>query len=675
MRFPTRSILNGTKLGFLRSSAPKEDPVPESVIRFLEDGQRPPPPPVDLPPDLAAAIDKGREHLLGLQDQRMGFWAGELEADVTLNAEYILLLEFLGVSRPEKVRKLARHILNCQLPDGSWNICHGGPGNLSATIESYFALKLAGHRPEDPPLARAKDFILEQGGIMKSRVLTKIYLAYFGQFDWKGIPHMPIELIFMPKGAYFNIYEFACWARAYTVPLLVINALRPSQQIPPEAKLDELYVLPREEEDYSLDKDVPPISWKNLFAQADKILKVLEKNPIKLSRGAALRRAERWIIEHQDESGDWGGIFPAIANSLMALRSLGYPLDDPIIMKGLDALDRFQIEEGDVIRQQPSVSPVWDTGWALLALGDNGQEASRRAREVGARFLAASQIRRPGDWSVKDPDLEPGGWAFQFYNDFYPDIDDSAVVLMALADPAFLSEPESRETFLRGLRWVLGMQNDDGGWGAFEKNVDNPIYDHLLYNDCRNMLDPSTPDVTARALELMGRIGFEVDHPSVSKAIAYLEGVQEPDGSWFGRWGVNYIYGTWSVLSALRAIGIDSESPMVRRGVGFLISRQNEDGGWGESCLSYEDRSQAGRGASTASQTAWALLGLTAGGYEKDPRVRKGFDYLIRDQREDGSWNESEWTGTGFPGAFYLRYHYYCLYFPLLALTRRGISL
>ena len=669
MRFPSRSILNGRKLGFLRPSTENPDPIPPSVLARLEKGELPLPPPPEIPPKLREPVKKAQQYLLGLQDRRDGFWAGELEADVTLNAEYIFLLQFMGLSRPERVEKMARHILNQQLQDGSWNISFGGPGNLSATIEAYFALKLAGRDPADPALARARQFILDAGGIMNARVLTKIYLAYFGEFNWRGIPHLPIELIFMPKGAYFNIYEFACWARSYTVPLLILNAIRPCQPIPPEARLDELYVRPPEEEDYSLNKDAPPLSWKNLFAQADKILKVLELNPIKLSRGAALRRAERWILDHQDESGDWGGIFPAIANSLMALRSLGYPLDHPAILKGMEALDRFQIEEGDVIRQQPCVSPIWDTAWALLALSESGHGPQEEALRKGARFLASHQIRRQGDWSVRCPDLEPGGWAFQFSNDFYPDIDDSAVVLMALARTSSLSKPGRRETFLRGLRWVLGMQNDDGGWGAFERNVDNPIYDHMLFNDCKNLLDPSTPDVTARVLELMGRLGFPDDHDGVRRGTEYLERVQEPDGSWFGRWGVNYIYGTWSVLSALREVGLDPESPVVRRGVGFLVSRQNRDGGWGESCLSYEDPARAGRGESTPSQTAWALLGLMAGGYQDDPIVQKGIDYLIRNQKREGDWDEAEWTGTGFPGAFYLRYHYYRIYFPLLALT------
>ncbi len=619
-----------------------------------------------------AAIRAARDRLLALRDPE-GFWLGELEADATLNAEYVMFHAFLGIEDPETVAGLARRLRDLQLPDGGWGLHPGAPGDLSATIEAAFALRLAGAREGDPALDRARDLVLSRGGIMKARILTKIFLAYFGQFDWRGLPLIPVEWMFMPRISAFNIYEFACWARAYTIPLMILNAKRPLCRVPSEAGVDDFYAEPEALRDFSFVPDSPLFSWKNFFGVADKALKILERNPWKISRGWALRKAERWILEHQDEPGDWGGIFPAMMNSVMALVTLGYPLDHPAVAKGCAALRRLAIAEGDRVRMQPCVSPVWDTAWAVLALVSAGVPSSDPRVQGSLAWLASRQIRRPGDWAVKAPDVEPGGWAFQFHNDSYPDIDDSSVVLMALAERQATDAdgPAAEETFERGFRWVLGLQNDDGGFGAFERHVDNKIYDEMIFNDCRNMLDPSTPDVTARVTEMLGVLGATPSPGDpLDRAVAFLRGSQRPEGCWFGRWGVNYVYGTWSALVALRAVGIPPDDPMVARARDWLLSVQNPDGGWGESPASYVDPASIGKGPSTPSQTAWAMLGLVAAGAVDHPAVERGARFLLSRQRPDGEFEEPEWTGTGFPGAFYLRYHMYRLYFPLMALAR-----
>ncbi|MCI0343595.1 MAG: squalene--hopene cyclase [Planctomycetales bacterium] len=616
-----------------------------------------------------AAIGAARDRLLALRDPE-GFWLGELEADATLNAEYVMFHAFLGIEDPETVAGLGRRLRDLQLEDGGWGLYPGAPADLSATVEAIFALRLAGARAGDPALEKARDLVLSRGGIMKARILTKIFLAYFGQFDWRGLPLIPVEWMFMPRISAFNIYEFACWARAYTIPLMILNAKRPFCRVPSEAAVDDLYAEPEGLRDFSFVADSPLFSWKNFFGLADKVLKILERNPWKISRGWALRKAERWILEHQDEPGDWGGIFPAMMNSVMALVTLGYPMDHPAVAKGCAALRRLAIADGDRVRMQPCVSPVWDTAWGVLALLSAGVASSDARVQGSLAWLASRQIRRPGDWAVKAPDVEPGGWAFQFHNDSYPDIDDSSVVLMALAERQ-ATDPAAEETFERGFRWVLGLQNDDGGFGAFERHVDNKIYDEMIFNDCRNMLDPSTPDVTARVAEMLGVLGATPSPGDpLDRAITFLRQTQRPEGCWFGRWGVNYVYGTWSALVALRAVGIPADDPMVVRASTWLLSVQNGDGGWGESPASYVDPASIGKGPSTPSQTAWAILGLVAAGAAAHPAAERGVRFLLSRQRPDGEFEEPEWTGTGFPGAFYLRYHLYRLYFPLMALAR-----
>lgn len=635
-------------------------------------------PGVDAMAAIDATITRARGKLESMRVVPDSYWVGKLEADVTLNSEYLMFMRLIDRWDPDKAAKLAAWIRHKQLDDGSWAMFTGGDGDLSATVEAYFGLKLSGASADEPVLAKARAYILARGGVMRVRSLTKIFLALFGQFSWKGLPEIPVEWMFLPRISAFNIYEFACWARAYTVPLMVLNAKRQRCVLPAGQAIDELYCEPAEERDFTIVCDSPFFSWTSLFAQVDKVLKLLERSPIKPGRQWALRKAEKWILEHQDEPGDWGGIFPAMMNSVLALLALGHSLDEAPLRKGCEALQRLEVCEtvnGEAMMwMQPCVSPVWDTAWSVLALISSGSPETAPAVDASCRWIETRQIRRPGDWAVKAPGVEPGGWCFQFANDHYPDIDDSAVVLMALTHRSDGS-PESTETFARGYRWVLSLQNDDGGWGAFERHVDNPIYNKLLFNDKQNMLDPSTADVTARVVEMMGVMGMRTDpllgmDGPLERALTFLRREQEPDGSWWGRWGANHIYGTWSVLVALHAADIPKSDPAIRKAVAWLESIQNGDGGFGESLRSYESAQWRGKGNSTPSQTAWALMGLIAAGESGGTSAQKAATWLTTVQSDDGDFIEPEWTGTGFPAAFYLRYHMYRLYFPLMALGR-----
>ena len=616
----------------------------------------------------------------GIQDYLLdrqlpdGEWMAELEANAFLNAEYIMLMHFLEDVNQDVQRRMADYLLNTQLPEGGWPVYYGGPPHLSTSVEAYFSLKLAGIAPDRPEMERARNMILSLGGVAQCQVITRINLALFGQYDWEGTPRMPIELMFMPRVSPINIYEMSCWARTCVVPLLILCTLRPRCEIPAEKGVRELYLQPPSKSDYSLDSDIKLFSWKNFFKKADGLLKFYEKSPVKMPRKTALRMAKKWIIDHQDKSGDWCGIYPAMAYSIMALKSMGHKNTFQPIRKGMEAIRRFHLEKKEGLYQQSCISPVWDTAWAAMALSESGIRSEDPALKRSHDWLFRMQIDRPGDWAVKNPLTEPGGWAFEYHNDFYPDNDDTAVVLMALLY-SDLTDPENREKFERGLRWVLSMQNDDFGWGAFERNIDNKLFNEIPFNDQQNMLDPSTADVTARVVEMAGRtstmMGRDIiQAPSLQSALEFLHQEQETYGPWFGRWGVNYIYGTWSVHCALEAAGHSMRSPAIHRSVKWLKSIQNPDGGWGESCKSYEDSSWIGRGESCASQTAWAVMALVSAGEAKSFSVQSGIRYLIDTQTEAGTWEEEPFTGTGFPGSFYIRYHMYPEYFPLLALAR-----
>jgi squalene-hopene/tetraprenyl-beta-curcumene cyclase len=672
----TRGIVDFSQL-FDRPHSSHAPPVPIEILLDRDIHPDPPHTAAALalddrlaPTEVDRAIRRAADHLISLR-RGGNHWCAELESNIQIEAQWILCRRYIGAVDTALERRLVRRMKETQEPDGGWKLYDGSGSHLSITIQAYFAAKLAGASPDEPWMRRCRDYIRAQGGVEKANVITKIYLALFGQWSWAGVPAMPITVMFMPLGTVFNIYEMSYWARTCVVPLLILYHKKKEYPTPPEAAIDELYTTPREQLSYRWEEKVPGLSWRNFFKQADRALKAWEKLRLQFRyQDRALALAERWVLDHQDEDGGWGGIFPAMTHSVMALHALGYALDAAPVKKGLEAIAGLEITEGEVTRVQPCLSPVWDTAWAVIALAKAGYGRDDPVMREATDWLYARQIRRKGDWAVKCPNVPAGGWAFQYHNDFYPDTDDSSAVLMALLNSHYRTDDRKKESFDLGLKWLLGLQNDDGGWGAFEKGVQNEIWNEILFNDAKNMLDPSTVDVTGRCLEVLGKLGYPRTHPAVARALRFVKKNQEPDGKWWGRWGVNYIYGTWSALCALRAVKEPFDSPAVARGAAWLESVQNADGGWGESCRSYEG-GPAGRAAgSCASQTAWAVLGLLAAGRGAGEACRRGVEWLLRHQKEDGAWDEEAFTGTGFPGVFYLRYHYYRLYFPLLALGR-----
>jgi len=616
---------------------------------------------------LDVAIEASRDFFFKEQLPK-GYWWAELESNVTITAEYIMLFHFLGLVDQERQRKMSNYLLSKQTEEGFWTIYYGGPGDLSTTVEAYFALKLAGYPAEHPAMAKARSFVLEQGGVIKTRVFTKIFLALFGEFDWLGVPSMPVELNLLPNWAYINMYEFSSWARGTIIPLSVVMNRRPVRPLPPSAGVQELFVRSPRAIDYSFTKENGIFTWKNFFIGLDHMLKVYERCPVRPFSKKALAKAEEWVLEHQELTGDWGGIQPAMLNSVLALHVLGFRNDHPAVSQGLKALANFCIETDEELVLQSCVSPVWDTALALKALIDAGVPSDHPSLVKGAQWLLDREVKRPGDWRIKSPDLEPGGWAFEFLNDWYPDVDDSGFVMIALKGIEVKDRKGMDAAIKRGINWCLGMQSRNGGWGAFDKDNTKHLLNKIPFADLEALIDPPTADLTGRMLELMGAFGYQTTFPAARRAIAFLKENQEPEGPWWGRWGVNYLYGTWSVLCGLAAIGEDMDQPYVRKGVNWIKSRQNLDGGWGESCQSYHDPSLAGKGESTPSQTGWALLALLAAGEVHSATVVRGVQYLISTQNPDGTWDESQYTGTGFPKYFMIKYHIYRNCFPLMAL-------
>jgi squalene-hopene/tetraprenyl-beta-curcumene cyclase len=598
-----------------------------------------------------------------------GYWWYELESNVTIVSEYLMLLHFLGLRDEERDRKIVNNILRHQRADGTWPLFYGGKGDLSTTVEAYFALKLAGVSADDELLKKSGEFILREGGVEATRVFTKIYLALFGLYDWRAIPSIPVELNIFPVWFPLNIYNFSSWARSTLVPLAMILAIKPVRTLNPGMTLRELFREPDKMPPITSGK-LPTFSWKRIFIAFDRLVKMYERLQIRPFRNTALKRTEQWILDHQEPTGDWGGIQPAMINSILALTAMGYPNTSEPVRKGLEALKKFTIENDHELALQSCISPVWDTALTSLAMLHAGMDKYHPSLKKACAWLASKQIFRPGDWSVKRPLLEPGGWAFEFENSWYPDVDDSAVVLLLLNKCAD-ENSVTRENLSRGLRWVLGMQGKDGGWGAFDVDNDMKILNQLLFGDLEAMIDPSTPDLTGRVLELVGSIGHGLSNDVVMRAMAFLKLTQEKEGSWWGRWGVNHLYGTSTVLAGLNAVGEDMSSPYIRRAVQWLKSKQNADGGWGENCESYrQSPSNACTERSTPSQTAWAILALIAAGEAGSREVINGVTYLLKRQRADGTWDEKEFTGTGFPKYFYLGYHNYRNCFPLMALGK-----
>jgi squalene-hopene/tetraprenyl-beta-curcumene cyclase len=643
------------------ASAPRTQPKKPS------DGQSPIDRRADLQQRLRNAVRAGTEHLLSLQAQE-GYWLGELEADTTLESDYIFYLHILGGPDADRIRKLANYVRRKQLPDGGWNIYHGGPAELNATIKAYLALKLAGDPVEAGHMLLARRRVHDLGGLEHANSYIRFYLACGGSLSWEMVPALPPELILPPSWLSFSIYSMSSWTRAIVVPLTILYALRPPWLLPTQGRVDELFrdssgPIPAFAWDHRI------VTWRNLFLALDRVAKFYERLPWKPLRRLALRRARSWLFEHLERSDGLGAIYPAMMNAIFALLGLGYSPDDPLTARQISHLAGFEIEEGDTLRLQPCLSPVWDTAIAMAALQEAGLPPDHPALIRAAKWLMDSQILGRGDWQVKNHDAEAGGWAFEFRNDFYPDVDDTAFVIMALQRVAYPDQRRLQHAIHRGRQWTVSMQNRDGGWGAFDRDNDCAVLTHVPFADHNAMIDPSTADVTARVLECLGRCGWTASHPIVKRALAFLQHDQTPEGAWYGRWGVNYIYGTSGVLRAMETLGLGKEN-WCRRAASWLRAAQNPDGGWGESCASYDDPSLKGKGESTASQTAWGLIGLMAAGDQLESSATRAVDYLLEQQRRDGYWREANFTGTGFPRVFYLKYHLYQNSFPLYALAR-----
>ena len=623
----------------------------------------------DLLSRVAAAADAARKYLFSIQHED-GYWCGELEADTTLESDYILLHRLLGTADEMKVAKAARWIVEHQNADGGWSIFEGGPSNISATVKAYFGLKLAGFSADHPALEHARRAIEELGGVTAINTFTKIYLCFFGQYEYDAVPAVPPEIVLFPKWFWFNIYEISSWSRAILVPLSIAYAKKPFKKIPPEMGIQELFPGgDMHNVNLHLHWDKKIVSWRNFFLVADMLTHFFERVHIRPLRSIALRAAEEWMLERLERSDGLGAIYPGVMNSIIALRCLGYSVDDPQFIRAMDEFEALGIEENETFRMQPCKSPVWDTAYAMFALGEAGAPRTEPRMVAAADWILQKQVTHKGDWAFKVPDVAPAGWYFEFNNEFYPDVDDTAMVLLGLSH---VDHPNGRymsESVERAIDWVLAMQCQEGGWASFDKDNTRMVFQYIPFADHNAMLDPPTVDITGRVLEMLASYGYSQNHKAVQRAIEFLRKEQEPDGSWFGRWGVNYLYGTMCVLRGLEAQGMDNHEPMIQQAAEWIRMVQNPDGGWGESCTSYDDPAQRGIGQSTASQTAWAVLGLLAAGDTRSESVTKGVAYLLAAQRKDGAWWEKPFTGTGFPRVFYLKYHMYAEYFPLLALT------
>jgi len=639
----------------------------------------------DLKESVLEAIAKSQKYLISQQDAQ-GFWWAELESNVTITAETVLLHKIWGSEQGRNLDKVENYLRTEQRSHGGWELFYGDGGDLSTSVEAYMALKLLGVPQADPALVKAKDFIISRGGISKTRIFTKMHLALIGCYDWKGLPSIPPWVILLPDAFPFNIYEMSSWARGSTVPLLIVFDRKPVYNINPSINLHELYSEGFENVNYQLPRNS---DWTDIFVNLDDLFKVGESLNFVPFRDEGIKASEKWILERQEATGDWGGIIPAMLNSMLGLKALDYDLSDPVIVRGLAALDRFVIETEDCYRVQPCISPVWDTALVMRSLVDSGMSNDNPHLVKAGEWLIEKQILDYGDWAVKNKQGKPGAWAFEFDNRFYPDVDDTAVVVMALCQVQLPNEDLKWEAIARAVAWISTMQCKAGGWAAFDLDNDQDWLNLLPYADLKAMIDPNTADVTARVLEMMGyvrksvnlanqervkKVDKSINSWQIFRALNYLRAEQETEGCWFGRWGVNYVYGTSGVLAALGQIASDSHQIAIKNGASWLGSCQNPDGGWGETCRSYNDPSLKGQGVSTASQTAWAIIGLIAAGEATGEfdwnQIDLGINYLVTSQRSLGDWYEAEFTGTGFPCHFYLKYHLYQQHFSLTALGR-----
>jgi squalene-hopene/tetraprenyl-beta-curcumene cyclase len=623
------------------------------------------------PVAVEAAAAAARRYLLSIQHED-GHWCGELEGDTILESEYMLTMHFLGRTGETRIRKAAEYLRRRQLESGGWAVYPGGPPEVSASAKAYFALKLVGDDPQAPHMAKARRVIQDLGGLDACNSFTKIYLSIFGQYDWERCPVVPPELVLLPDWFPVSIYRMSSWSRAIVVPLSIISAYRPSCAAPEGAGIAELATPSGSPPRKSRPRTFAQRAWGAFFDLVDRALHQLEKRQWTPLRRRALDRAEAWILERLDRSDGLGAIFPPIINTILALRCRGYTADHPLVASQVAELLKLEIEEEETLRLQPCFSPVWDTALAAVALSESGVPADDPSLLRAAGWLLDREVRVAGDWQRRIPRTKPGGWFFEYENDFYPDTDDTAEVLAALAAVRFPGEREERRrhgAIERGLAWQLAMQNADGGWPAFDRECDNEVLTFIPFADHNAMIDPSCDDITGRTLEAFDRIGAARESRAVRRARVWLAGRQDADGTWYGRWGCNYVYGTWLALRGLACAGEDLSQERYQRAGSWLRRHQNDDGGWGELPHSYDEPGRKGIGPSTPSQTAWALLGLFALGDTTSASVRRGLGYLLANQRYDGSWKDDYWTGTGFPRVFYLRYHLYATYFPLWALA------
>ena len=622
--------------------------------------------------DLETALKRSQNFLLNEQKPE-GYWVGELTVDSTLASDMIAFYHWWGkVDRPWE-RKAVHHILSMQLPDGGWNIYPNGPAEVNATIKAYLALKLAGVPVTDPRMLKAREMAWSLGGVPRMNTFSKLYLALLGLAEWHHVPVIPCEVILLGKWFHVNFHDMSNWTRSMLVPLAIISHFRPTRPLKNGVNLDELYPQGKWEMDEALRPRYFDFSLRNFFLWINKLHVFAElwaKAGVHPFRPTALKRAEAWMVERFEGSDGLAAIFPAMLNSLIALIALGYPDDHPEVIRAHKELKRLEHETEQSVRIEPCFSPVWDTAIVQICLRESGVPSDHPKLKQAGAWLMDKEIRFRGDWQYKNPSkVEPSGWVFEFNNKWNPDVDDTAMVLLALRLVPTDDAKRRDECFARGLKWMMTFQCKDGGWAAFDKDCTKSILEKVPFADHNAMLDPECADITARILELLGYEAWTLDHPQVKLAVRYLQNQQEEDGSWYGRWGVNYIYGTWQVLRGMRALNLDMKQEWLLRGKRWLESVQHEDGGWGERCNTYDDPVYKGQGPSTASQTAWAVMGLCAFDDPQSPALQRGIEYLCRTQNPDGSWTEDEITGTGFPRVFYLKYDIYRNAWPLLAMA------
>jgi squalene-hopene/tetraprenyl-beta-curcumene cyclase len=618
------------------------------------------------------AITRSQSFLLAEQKPE-GYWVGELMVDATLVADMVAFYHWWGKVDTEWQRKAVNHLFQMQLVEGGWNIYPHGPAEVNATIKCYLALKLAGVPVTDPRMLRAREVARSLGGVPRMNTFSKLYLALIGLVGWNHVPTIPCEVLLIGKWFHVNFWEMSNWSRAMLIPLAIINHYRPTRSLKTGVNLDELFPNGKWELDETLRPRYFDFSLRNMFLWLDKLHKLAEwvsRHGMHPFRRTALKRAEVWMLERFEGSDGLAAIFPAMLNALIALIALGYPDDHPQVLRAHRELKKLEHHTRDTVRIEPCFSPVWDTAIVEMCLRESGVPSDHPKIVKAANWLMTKEIRFRGDWIHKNPaNVEPSGWVFEYDNQWNPDVDDTAMVLLALRQVPTEDVKRRDECLQRGLKWMMTFQCKDGGWAAFDKDCTKSILEKVPFADHNAMLDPECADITARILELLGYEGYTLDDPQVRAAVRYVQKEQEADGSWYGRWGVNYIYGTWQVLRGMRAMKLDMNQPWIQKGAQWLRSVQRPDGGWGERCNTYDDPVFKGQGPSTASQTAWAIMGLCALDNPQDPALQRGIDYLIRTQNQDGSWTEDEITGTGFPQVFYLKYDMYRNAWPLLALA------